>query len=62
MLNNNILKNLKKKNKVSNLSFNSEVDPLDLKVYENRAKNIRLEWPKQVVSILQKSGFFKKKK
>ena len=62
MLNNIILKNLKKKNKVSNLSFNSEVDPLDLKIYENRAKNIRLEWPKQVVSILQKSDFFKKKK
>lgn len=62
MLNVRTLKILKEKNKLKNLSFNSQVDPLDLKIYENRAKKIRLDWPKQVIKILDNSNFFNKKK
>ena len=62
MLNNKTLKKLKDKNKLKNLSFNSQVDPKDLKIYENRAKKIRLDWPKQVIKILDKSNFLIKKK
>ena len=62
MLNQKILKKIKKKNRSENLSFNSQVDPLDLKIYEYRAKKIRLTWPKQVIKILDRYQFFNKKK
>jgi hypothetical protein len=62
MFNINSLARLKKKNKFKNLSFNSQVDPKDLILYDNRANKVRLTWPKQVVKILDKKKFFNKKK
>jgi len=61
MLSSKALYKYKKNYKIKNLSFNSEVDPLDLKKYEYRAKTVRLRWAEQVVKILDELNFFKKK-